>query len=129
MKVMFRLVDLVTKGLDAASLRHKVLSNNLANANTPGFRRSDVDFSNLFEQSVSMPVRKTHPQHITISRRKISGIHIVQDTATAIRNDGSNVDADREMILLLENQLHYQAMADVITRNLGFLRLVIGEGR
>lgn len=126
---MFRLVDLVTKGLDAASLRHKVLSNNLANANTPGFRRSDVDFSNLFEQSVSMPVRKTHPQHITISRRKISGIHIVQDTATAIRNDGSNVDADREMILLLENQLHYQAMADVITRNLGFLRLVIGEGR
>jgi len=129
MKVMFRLVDLVTKGLDAASLRHKVLSNNLANANTPGFRRSDVDFSNLFEQSVSMPVRKTHPQHITISRRKISGIHIVQDTATAIRNDGSNVDADREMILLLENQLHYHAMADVITRNLGFLRLVIGEGR
>lgn len=126
---MFRLVDLVTKGLDAASLRHKVLSNNLANANTPGFRRSDVDFSNLFEQSVSMPVRKTHPQHITISRRKISGIHIVQDTATAIRNDGSNVDADREMILLLENQLHYHAMADVITRNLGFLRLVIGEGR
>ncbi|MGB4265489.1 MAG: flagellar basal body protein, partial [Limnochordia bacterium] len=42
---MFRLVDLVTQGLDAASLRHKILSNNLANVNTPGFRRSDVDFS------------------------------------------------------------------------------------
>ncbi|HOB08028.1 MAG: flagellar basal body rod protein FlgB [Limnochordia bacterium] len=126
---MFRLVDLVTQGLDAASLRHKILSNNLANVNTPGFRRSDVDFSDLFEQSASMPIRTTHPQHVASSRRQGSGIRIVQDKATSIRNDGNNVDADREMILLLENQLHYQAMADVITRNLGVLRLVIGEGR
>ncbi|HHX01849.1 MAG TPA: flagellar basal body rod protein FlgB [Firmicutes bacterium] len=126
---MFRFVDLVTQGLDAASVRHKVLSNNLANANTPGFRRTDVDFTNIFQQSASMHINTTHPQHIATSRRRGNGIRVVQDTNTSIRNDGSNVDVDREMVMLMENQLHYQAMTDVITRNLGFLKLVIGEGR
>ena len=126
---MFKFVDLVTNGLDAANLRHKVLSNNLANANTPHFQRSDVGFSNLFQQSSSMPIAATHPRHIAVTRRRSGGLRIVQDNSTSIRNDGSNVDVDREMVMLLENQLHYQAMADVISRNLGYLRLVIGEGR
>jgi flagellar basal-body rod protein FlgB len=83
----------------------------------------------LFQQSSSMPIAATHPRHIAVTRRRSGGLRIVQDNSTSIRNDGSNVDVDREMVMLLENQLHYQAMADVISRNLGYLRLVIGEGR
>jgi len=127
--IMFKLVDLMAKGLDATSLRHKVLSNNLANANTPHFRRSDVDFSTIFQQSATLPVVTTHSRHIPSIRKKGTEARIIQDRTTALRNDGSNVDVDREMVLLLENQLHYQAMADVISRRLNLLRTVIGEGR
>lgn len=125
---MFKLVDLMSQGLDAANLRHKVLSNNLANANTPNFRRSDVDFSAIFQQTTTIPITTTHKSHLP-SIRKRGSIQIVQDRTTSMRNDGSNVDMDREMILILENQLHYQAMTDVITRRLSLLRSVIGEGR
>lgn len=127
---MFKLVDIITKGLDSASLRHKVLSNNLANANTPQFRRSDVDFSAVFLGSGKLPLKSTHNKHVTNSiRSRYSRSVVVQDKSTSMRNDGNNVDIDREMVLVLENQMHYQAMTDTVNRNLSLLRSVIGEGR
>lgn len=126
---MFKFVDRMTKGLDAAALRHKVLSNNLANVNTPSFRRSDVDFGSIFSQSATLAMTTTHKGHISRSSRHGSQVRIIQDTATSMRNDGNNVDLDREIVMILANQLHYQAMTEMISRNLSQLRAVIGEGR
>ncbi len=125
---MFKFADMITQGLNVSSLRQKILSNNLANANTPNFRRSDVDFAAVFAQVNSIPVEITHKNHINIKGNNNQS-HIKQDKSNLMRNDGNNVDVDREMMFLLENQLHYQAMADVVSRNLSMLRSVIGEGR
>jgi flagellar basal-body rod protein FlgB len=46
-----------------------------------------------------------------------------------MRTDGNNVDVERERVLLLENQLHYESLIDAVSRKLGQLRNVIGEGR
>lgn len=128
---MFRVVDAVKQGLDASILRHKVLSNNVANVNTPQFRRSDVVFSEVLDgQKNKLPVTRTHHKHIRGTRQSSSSpIRIVQEQGTIMGNDLNNVDIDREMTLILENQLHYLAMSDIINRNLDFLRTAITEGR
>ncbi len=132
---MFKTVDLLNRGLSGASLRQNILSNNLANANTPNFKRSDVSFASELMASPSssgrLPLYRTHNQHLQrrLDGQMAQGFSIHQDTQTVMRNDGNNVDVDREMVMVMENQLHYQAMADVANRRLSQLRNVIGEGR
>jgi flagellar basal-body rod protein FlgB len=46
-----------------------------------------------------------------------------------MRNDGNNVDLERERVYLMENQLYYDSLIDAVSRKLGQLRSVIGEGR
>lgn len=130
---MFKLVNKLSTGLAKASLRHSVLSNNLANFNTPGFKRSDVvdspSFSRQLAQSETQ-LRRTNSAHLTgPAPRGGQPFSVVRDHSTTMRNDGNNVDVDRERVLLLENQLYYDSLIDAVSRKLGQLRTVIGEGR
>lgn len=131
---MFRLVDKLGSGLNRATLRHSVISNNLANSNTPGFKRSDVvmdtSFSRELTRTQNPRLARTNARHLpgatTTSSQPFS---VVQDNSTTMRNDGNNVDPDREQVLLLENQLYYESLTDAVSRKLGQIRTVIGEGR
>lgn len=129
MSVVFKIVDQLSQGLDITALRHKILSNNLANANTPQYRRSDVDFEFYMTRNSSIPMMTTNQRHLTTRTNSGARAAIVEDHSTTMRTDGNNVDVEREMVFLMENQLHYQAMVDILNRNLGVLRTAIGEGR
>lgn len=131
---MFRVVEQLQQGLGAALERHTVLSNNLANANTPGFKRSDVVISNTFdsefrERLQRHGVARTHPKHLPSRRGAEVGWRVVQDYSTTMRNDGNNVDPDREMALVAENQLYYQSLIEAVSRKLRSIRSAITEGR
>lgn len=131
---MFKTVDKLSLGLNKASARHSVLSNNLANFNTPGFKRSDVQSHSLFaaemQKQRTTRLRRTNSGHLpgTVSRGS-QPFSIITDYSTSLRNDGNNVDADRERVLLLENELYYDSLIDAVSRKLSQLRTVIGEGR
>jgi len=131
---VFKLVDKLATGLGKASLRHTVLSNNMANVNTPGFKRSDVtmdaSFAREFKKVQHHGLTRTNSRHLAGSTRTSTFPYsIVQDNSTTMRNDGNNVDPDREQVLLLENQLYYESLTDAVSRKLSQLRTVIGEGR
>ncbi|HHT69140.1 MAG TPA: flagellar basal body rod protein FlgB [Firmicutes bacterium] len=131
---MFKLVDKLGTGLSKASLRHNVISNNLANYNTPGFKRSDVTMDTRFSRELTRVqnprLSRTNVRHLPgTSRKGTAPFSVVQDNSTTMRNDGNNVDPDREQVLLLENQLYYESLTDAVSRKLGQLRSVIAEGR
>lgn len=131
---MFKTVNKLSLGLNKASLRHSVLSNNLANVNTPRFKRSDVQSHSLFaEQLRQVPARelkRTNTRHLPATSTRGSEWHsVVTDYTSALRNDGNNVDVERERVYLLENQLYYDSLIDAVSRKLGQIRSVIGEGR
>jgi len=122
-------LNVLQKGLEASSLRQKVLSNNVANIDTPTFKRSDVDFqavlgAALGENSGVLPMKLTSPQHIS-SAAQGSGSGIVTDQTTSIRNDGNNVDVDSEMSKVAENGLYYNSLTSAISLQLSILRMVI----
>ena len=122
-------LNVLQKGLEASNLRQQVLSNNIANVDTPNFKRSDVNFQAILgaalgEDGGTLPLEKTMPQHITGSAEG-AGADIVTDNSTSIRNDGNNVDIDSEMSNVAENGLYYESLTQAISSQLGLLRLVI----
>ncbi len=98
--------------LDAASLRHRVIAQNVANVNTPGYRRLAVAFSDDLAAALATP--GANPQ-----RPKV----VVEDGPERV--DGNTVDIDREMGDLAKNALLYQAAAQIITSRIASQRAAI----
>lgn len=104
------------RALTGASLRQKALTENLANANVPGYQRRDVDFQGALQRALgggkSSVERTTFTAQVT--------------NEGAIRPDGGTVDIDRETTALAENGMEYQALASVIRSRSEILRTAMG---
>ncbi|MHB1404959.1 MAG: flagellar basal body rod protein FlgB [Desulfitobacteriaceae bacterium] len=123
--------NILEKSLDASSLRQKVLANNVANVDTPGFKRSDVDFQEVLGQALGegnnsggLALKRTSPQHLPGSNEG-AATGVVTDENTSFRNDGNNVDVDREMANVAENGIYYNSVTRAISAELGLMRMVI----
>ncbi len=118
-----RSVDILQRTMDAATLRQQVLANNIANADTPNFKRSSLNFESELKRALdSENVRKpeaalTNEKHIAFNRvqnyRDVRPRRVL-DYLTQTDNNGNNVDAEQESMLLLQNQLRY----DLLTRSI-----------
>ncbi len=128
--------DLVlSKTLDAAALRHSVIAQNIANVDTPLYKRQEVAFEDSLKQALEkppkLPMTVTHPVHISNRGPGLGSVAPRVYTAwdTTGRVDGNNVDIDAEMAKLSENTLLYNSVVQLVSRRLGTLRSVIAEGR
>lgn len=126
-------VSVLEKALNAASLRHKVISNNIANVNTPKFKKSEVSFENQLELAMGAEkpaIARTHVRHLPI---KSIGINVEPTintiTTTSFRSDGNNVDIDSEMAGLAKNSIYYDAVAQQINKYFTGIKSVISGGR
>lgn len=122
-------LNVLQKELSASTLRQQVLANNVANIDTPNFKRSDVDFQTVLkaalgEKSGDLSLKMTSLRHIP-GVTEGDGTGIVTDQSTSLRNDGNNVDVDREMSNVAENGLYYDSLTRAISSQLGLLRMVI----
>lgn len=108
--------DLLSKLVDVTVLRHEVLSQNVANVNTPGYHKLDVSFD------------ATLSRHMT--RHGENGVNqlkptIVEDTTSSARLDGNNVDIDGEMMRLNKNTLLNNAYIQIIATKTAIMRRAI----
>lgn len=125
------ILNILEKGLDASSLRQKVLADNVANVDTPGFKRSDVSFQEVLGQALGeensttgLLLKRTSPQHLPGSNENaVTGV--VQEQNTSLRNDGNNVDIDREMANVAENGIYYNSVTRAISAEIALLRAAI----
>ncbi|WP_371368961.1 Flagellar basal body rod protein FlgB [Sporomusa rhizae] len=128
-------VSILEKALSAASLRHKVISNNIANVNTPKFKKSEVSFEDQLESAMNekeTPIARTHPRHLPIkSIGKDIDIEPTVKTinTTSFRSDDNNVDIDIEMASLAKNSIYYDAVAQQINKYFSNLKSSINGGR
>jgi len=126
--------QILEKSLNAASLQQQMTSNNIANVNTPGYKRSEVVFQSKLDQALNsaeknyLPLTVTNKNHISIvPEMTIDSINpeIITDTQTASRNDDNNVDIDIEMSKMAENTAYYASLAQLTSMKLGMLSEVI----
>lgn len=126
------------KQLDASALRQKVISNNISNVNTPGFKKSDVTFEEKLNQAMNLDGSKlglvaTNEKHFAFrtGRSSVGSVEpeIVTDGSTSMRQDENNVDIDIEMANLAKNNISYQTMTRLIGTKFGMISSAISEGR
>jgi len=117
--------------LGAAALRHKVISNNIANVNTPGFKKSDVRFEDKLAAAMAgtkLAMARTNPRHLSGGAGDLAPA-IVTDRTTSLRTDGNNVDIDAEMANVAKNSIYYNAVAQQLGTYFSNLKSVIREGK
>ena len=134
-----RTARILEKSLDGLSLRSQSISNNIANVDTPNFKATEVSFEGQLAAALDrpaagdeLPLAVTNGAHIAANARpSLDAIkpESVQLTATTMRNDGNNVDVDREMARLAETQLSYQASTQLLNQKLRLFREAIWEGK
>lgn len=122
---------MLNQALDGSALRNQVLANNIANVDTPGFKRSEVLFEDNIRQAMDQPkhgrLRVTNPRHIQVAgasaSNSIAEVHQIDDLS--YRNDGNNVDVDVETAQLAKNKIFYDAVSSSLTQEIRLLRLAI----
>lgn len=122
---------LLESSISAAALRQQVYANNIANVNTPNYKRQDVAFETLFQNALNAPQAVPGEQHIPISNTTgTSSLPNVQpvvytDYSTSVDNNGNNVDLTSEMSALAENQLKYETLVQDVTQRIQRVRAAI----
>lgn len=106
------------RAMQGASLRQEALASNLANANTPGYRRKDVDFHGALASAMGAG----DPSAAIAAVRPV----MTTDASGAVRADGSTVDVDAEAAKLAANGLEYEQLAAAAKLRLDILKIAMG---
>jgi flagellar basal-body rod protein FlgB len=108
------------QAISGASVRQQALSANIANADTPGYRRVDVDFHGALSAAMSQG------PNAPAALAQTSFAPQVDASAGAVRADGSTVDIDSESAKLAENALDQETMVQVAQTRIHILESAIG---
>jgi flagellar basal-body rod protein FlgB len=111
--------DLLGRLIDATEVRHRAISNNLANVNTPNYRRMDVEFEEQLTRELSSSKNADGS-----SRMKAEPEMVLTPGLTA-RADGNNVDIDREIGQLHKNAMLQQTYVQLLSTYLEQMRMAI----
>ena len=118
--------------------RHEILSANIANADTPGYRPRDIDFAAAMRTAVEMDDTAAGSREQQMERLLASPLALqpivyepgmTNNQHGEDRLDGNGVSLDQQLALLNENALSYEASLTLFSRTLASLRYAIGEGR
>jgi flagellar basal-body rod protein FlgB len=108
------------QAISGASVRQQALSANLANADTPGYRRVDVDFHGALAAAMSQGANASS------ALNRLSFAPQTDASAGAVRADGSTVDIDAESAKLAENALDQETLVQVAQTRIHILESAIG---
>lgn len=113
------------KAADAAWIRNDCINNNLANVNTPGYKREDVDFKAQLKEAMSQFRYMTTDQKVAALRNEdLKPKSYIDYAGYSYRKDENNVDVDVENVYLAENQIYYNGLTTSITAEFNDLRTV-----
>lgn len=151
------LMDLITslttqamnKAMDGLSKRHQAIASNLANVETPNYRRRDVNFEGALDRAIqtanqqgahgrqasnneSMVLRTTRDGHIAMGQTESTvdnvPLEVTEIKDQKYRTDGNSVDVENEMAQLAKNTQRFVALSNMQSRNVKSLRSVISGG-
>ncbi|RKD34429.1 flagellar basal body rod protein FlgB [Thermohalobacter berrensis] len=123
-------INFLQKALNGLSLRHEAISNNIANVNTPDYKKVEVEFEKHLKDSLdekSVQLITTNNKHISNPLRNFSPL-IKRDKSTSTRKDGNNVNIDVEMANLAKNTIMYNAIIRQVSDEFNKIKTVLREG-
>lgn len=116
-------INLLGKMLDVSAIKHKVIANNIANINTPGYKKMEVSFAEQLEKVIkdtSTNKYDTFQPKVVVSK---------EGTNETARNDGNNVDMDKEVSSLMKNTLSYNIYTQLLAKKMELVKSAIENSR
>ncbi|MCE5273908.1 MAG: flagellar basal body rod protein FlgB [Syntrophaceae bacterium] len=118
-----KVIPEVTTHMNYRSFRQEIISSNLANVDTPGYKAKEAVFEQELDSRLGM--KTTDEKHLKKTEME-SRFPVTEDPFSRIGNDTNTVDIDREMMKLNQNQILFDASAQIIQSKLQELKDVIG---
>ena len=120
--------NVLGKAANASWLRNEVINNNIANVNTPNYKRQDVSF----DDTLAIELKKTGTTQVDLDKRvanadstRLEGKIYTDATNYSYRIDGNNVDIDTENVELASNEIKYNGLVSSINAEFARLKSVI----
>ncbi|MEI6125802.1 MAG: flagellar basal body rod protein FlgB [Pseudomonadota bacterium] len=123
--------SLLSKVLDLRSQRHTLISSNVANADTPGYKAGAINFEDelnkMLPSNSKLKLSTTNEKHMPMADPDFSDLKpsIVLETGKVQRVDGNTVDLEKEVVEMSKNQLMYGAMTQIIKKKIEGLQSAI----
>lgn len=111
----------IDQAMNLASQRQSLLSNNLANINVPGYKRKDMDFNLSLNEAMGVG----DPGHEDQLRQFQNFVQQQASDQTSLREDGNNVDLEREAMGIAETQLRYQALSEMASNTFSNIQIAL----
>lgn len=125
---IYNYINVLDKAADAANTRNEVISNNIANVDTPNYKRKDVSFQTYLEMALigddSLDERVAD---INTHLADFSGYTYTDSSTLSYRLDGNNVDIDTENSMLAQNQIRYNALVEQIGQEFARYKTVLSS--
>ena len=120
----YNYINVLQRASLASAKRHEVISNNIANVDTPNYKRQDVSFQNVLNGAIHNS--STLDEAVAnIDLQTLNANVYTDGSALSYRLDGNNVDIETENAYLAENQIRYYTLIDSITQEFSRLQSVI----
>ena len=125
---VFSYINVLDKAADASWLRNEAISNNIANVDTPGYKRQDVAFEDELIRNLNKVEYDTMDARVYNMRLSRIEPRVFTDaSAYSYRLDGNNVDIDTENVYMAENQVTYNGLMQCIKSEFANLKAAMGQ--
>jgi flagellar basal-body rod protein FlgB len=122
-------ISRLEQGISYSAIKQKTLSQNISNVDTPNYKAVDVSFEDELTNALSsIKAKKSNSKHMDFSTNSTAPyeMSVRQDT---YNHNGNNVDIDKEMAMLAQNQIYNQALVDRLNGKFRSLQTVIKGGK
>ena len=123
---IYNYINVLDKAADAANTRNEIITNNLANVDTPNYKRKDVSIQSYLQQAlVGDDSLDERIAGINTHLSDFSGYIYTDSSSLSYRLDGNNVDVDTENSMLAQNQIRYNTLIEQIGQEFARYKTVL----
>ena len=126
------MMPVLERGIDLAVTRQKLISSNIANEETPGYKTKDISFQKELSKKLrtqTLTMARTNHAHLHAGTGGINGVEIKIDKGPGDGIDGNTVSLEKEMVKMAENKLMHDAAMTLLSKKFEGLKSAIIGGR
>ncbi len=124
---IYNYVNILDKAADASNMRNELISNNIANVSTPGYKRKDLNFESMLVAELSGDNLNKAVTELNKDLSVLEPNVYTDNSNLSYRLDGNNVDIATEEAYLAENQIKYQTLIDLMNQEFSRYKTVLGQ--
>ena len=124
----YNYINVLNKAAEASWTKNEIIANNLANVDTPDYKRKDLNFESLLAEALSDTSLHTNNMDKKVAHLQTTSLNpriYTEYSNLSYRYDGNNVDMDTEQAYLADNQIKYYALLDSMTHEFNRLKSVL----